>query len=173
MSERAYQYRKGQPSELIKIPAAVLAEEQAARGTLVETLADHDDALLEKVLEDIKPTPDELFRDMHKDLLAGTVIEVMLGCAESAGGVRRLWKALRHDTPEAARDRRPQGDRGNGPRAGAGIQDRLCRPHRQAVLCPHLARDDRRRRYAERHAARRDLSFRQRRADKGSGRETG
>lgn len=102
MSERAYRYRKGQPSELMQIPAAMLAEEQDALGKLVEVLADHDDALLEKVLEDIKPTPDELYRDMRKDLLAAAVVEVLLGAAENAGGVQRLWKALRHDTPEAA-----------------------------------------------------------------------
>jgi len=102
MSERAYQYRKGQASELIQIPAAMLEEEQAARGRLLETLADHDDALLEKLLEDIKPTPDEIYTDMHKDLVSGSVIEVLLGCAESAGGVRRLWKTLRHDAPEVA-----------------------------------------------------------------------
>ncbi len=102
MSERAYRYRKGQASELMQIPAAMLADEQDALGRLVETLADHDDVLLEKVLEDIKPTPDELYRDMRKDLLAGTVIEVLLGAAENANGVRRLWKALRHDTPDPA-----------------------------------------------------------------------
>jgi elongation factor G len=100
MSERAYQYRKGQASELIQIPAAMLAEEQDARGRLLETLADHDDTLLEKLLEDVKPTPEEIYRDMHKDLLDGSVVEVLLGCAENAGGVRRLWKTLRHDTPE-------------------------------------------------------------------------
>src|SRR5580692_9160388 len=100
MSERAYRYRKGQASELMQIPAEMLADEQEALGRLVETLADHDDTLLEKVLEDIKPTPDELYRDMRKDLLAGTVIEVLVGAAENANGVRRLWKALRHDTPD-------------------------------------------------------------------------
>jgi elongation factor G len=100
MSERAYRYRKGQASELMQIPAAMLADEQDALGRLVETLADNDDALLEKVLEDIKPTPDELYRDMRKDLLAGSVIEVLVGAAENANGVRRLWKALRHDTPD-------------------------------------------------------------------------
>jgi elongation factor G len=100
MSERAYRYRKGQASELMQIPAGMLADEQAALGRLVETLADNDDALLEKVLEDIKPTPDELYRDMRKDLLAGSVIEVLVGAAEHANGVRRLWKALRHDTPD-------------------------------------------------------------------------
>ncbi len=102
MSERAWRYRKGQASELIQIPAALQQEEQEARGRLVEVLADHDDALLEKVLEDIHPTPEELFRDMRKDLLAGSVIEVMLGAAENAAGVRRLWKALRHDAPDVS-----------------------------------------------------------------------
>jgi elongation factor G len=102
MSERAYRYRKGQASELMQIPAEMLADEQEALGRLVETLADHDDTLLEKVLEDIKPIPDELYRDMRKDLLAGTVIEVLVGAAENANGVRRLWKALRHDTPDPA-----------------------------------------------------------------------
>lgn len=100
MSERTYRYRKGEASELIQIPSALHQEEQEARGRLVEALADRDDALLEKVLEDIKPTPEELFRDMRKDLLAGAVIEVMLGSAENANGIRRLWKALRHDAPE-------------------------------------------------------------------------
>ena len=102
MSERAYRYRKGQASELMRVPDALRAEGEAALGRLVETLADHDDALLEKVLEDIKPTPDELYRDMRKDLLAGSVIEVLVGAAEHASGVRRLWKALRHDTPDPA-----------------------------------------------------------------------
>ena len=101
MSERAYRYRKGKPSELMQIPVAMLAEEQAARGRLVETLADRDDALLEKVLEDMQPTPEELYRDMRKDLLAGDAIEVLIGAAENVNGVQRLWKALRHDTPEA------------------------------------------------------------------------
>ncbi|HEX2943766.1 MAG TPA: elongation factor G [Rhodopila sp.] len=102
VSERAYRYRKGQASELMQIPPAMLAEEQEALGRLVETLADHDDTLLEKVLEDIKPTPEELYRDMRKDLLNGDVIEVLVGAAENAHGVRRLWKALRHETPDPA-----------------------------------------------------------------------
>ncbi|HEY1935898.1 MAG TPA: elongation factor G [Acetobacteraceae bacterium] len=102
VSERAYRYRKGQPSELVQIPSEMQDEEQEALGKLVETLADHDDALLEKVLEDIKPGSDEIYRDLRKDLSAGAVVEVLLGSAENASGVRRLWKALRHDAPFAA-----------------------------------------------------------------------
>ena len=99
VSERAYRYRKGQPSELIQIPSEVQDDEQDALNKLVEVLADRDDALLEKVLEDVKPTTAEIYNDLRKDLAAGAVIEVLVGSAENAGGVRRLWKALRHDTP--------------------------------------------------------------------------
>jgi elongation factor G len=99
VSERAYRYRKGQPSELIQIPSEMSAAEEEALNKLVETLADHDDTLLEKVLEDVKPTTAEIYADLRKDLAAGSVIEVLLGGADNAHGVRRLWKALRHDTP--------------------------------------------------------------------------
>jgi elongation factor G len=101
VSERAYRYRKGRASELMQVPSKVQDDEQEALNKLVEVLADHDDALLEKVLEDVKPTTAEIYADLRKDLAAGAVIEVLLGSAENAGGVRRLWKALRHDTPMA------------------------------------------------------------------------
>ena len=101
VSERAYRYRKGQPSELIQIPSEMADDEVDALNKLVEVLADRDDALLEKVLEDVKPTTAEIYNDLRKDLASGAVVEVLLGSAENAGGVRRLWKALRHDTPMA------------------------------------------------------------------------
>ncbi len=102
ISERAYRYRPGQPSELIQIPAHVQAREREAHDSLLETLADHDDALLEKILEDIAPTTAEIFELLHKDQASDAVVEVLLGAAERLHGVRRLWKALRHDTPHAA-----------------------------------------------------------------------
>lgn len=99
VSERAYRYRKDQPSELMQIPSEMQEPEQEALSKLVEVLADHDDTLLEKVLEDVKPTTAEIYADLRKDLAGGSVIEVLLGGADHAHGVRRLWKALRHDTP--------------------------------------------------------------------------
>lgn len=115
ISDRAYRYRKGQASELVQIPSAMRDAEAEARSKLVETLADHDDELLEKVLEDVRPSPDEIYRDLRKDLAAGNVIEVMLGAAEGAGGVRRLWKALRHDAPDAEVTAARRGIAADGP----------------------------------------------------------
>jgi elongation factor G len=115
VSERAYRYRKGQPSELIQTPSEMSAAEQEALSKLVETLADNDDVLLEKVLEDVKPTSAEIYADLRKDLTAGTVIEVLLGGADNAHGVRRLWKALRHDTPFSVETSERHGIPADGP----------------------------------------------------------
>ena len=103
VSERAYRYRKGQASELIQIPSAMQDDEQDALNKLVEVLADRDDALLEKVLEDVKPTTEEIYRDLRKDLAAGAVIEVLLGSAESC---RRRAPAVEGAAPRHADGRR-------------------------------------------------------------------
>ncbi|HYF06536.1 MAG TPA: elongation factor G [Acetobacteraceae bacterium] len=102
VSERAYRYRRGRPSEMVKIPEEMQAREAEARAALVEALADHDDTLLEKVLEDAVPTPSEIFNALHADVVKGAMDPVLLGAAERHGGVARLWKALRHDAPDAA-----------------------------------------------------------------------
>jgi elongation factor G len=100
VSERAYRWRRGAPSELIRMPNDVAAREAEARAALAEALADHDDALLEKVVEDAIPTPDDLYRPLHADIAAGALDAVLIGAAEKQHGVLRLWKALRHDVPE-------------------------------------------------------------------------
>jgi elongation factor G len=101
ISDRAYRYRRGQEAELISLPPSMREPEAEVLNKLVEVLADHDDGLLEKVLEDVKPTQEEIFSQLHKDVVHDAVAEVLLGAAENENGVRRLWKALRHDTPQA------------------------------------------------------------------------
>ncbi len=100
VSERAYRYREGEPSELMSFPPQMREAKDEAFSGLVEVLADHDDALLEKILEDVTPTPQEIFRQLQKDQASGEVVEVLIGAADRQQGVRRLWKALRHDGPD-------------------------------------------------------------------------
>jgi elongation factor G len=97
--ERAYRYRAGQPSELVAMPSEMLEREQEARAGLLEILADHDDLILEKILEDIPPSLDEIFPQLHKDQASGAIVEVLLGAAQRDNGIQRLWKTLRHDVP--------------------------------------------------------------------------
>jgi elongation factor G len=106
-NERAYVYRPGKPSERIDMPAHVTERENEARFHMLEQLADYDDALMEKLLADEQPQIDEVFADLVKETQAGLIAPVFLGAALNSAGVRRLLKALRHDTPgpQAAADR--------------------------------------------------------------------
>jgi elongation factor G len=60
VSERAYKYKPGAASDLIKLPDDMLDEEQTGRAGLVEKLADFDDKLLEQLLEDVQPSKEEI-----------------------------------------------------------------------------------------------------------------
>ncbi len=97
--ERAYIYREHAESEVAAIPDEEKAREIEARFSMLETLADHDDALMEQLLEDIAPPADEVFDDLSADLREGHVTPVLIGAAEKGNGVMRLLKTLRHDAP--------------------------------------------------------------------------
>ncbi len=99
-SERAYVYKPGQPSEIIELPGEDSEREEMARYQMLEALADFDDVLLEKVLEDITPEKDEIYQNLTRDFQDGSIVPVFLGAAESLNGVNRLLKAIRHETPE-------------------------------------------------------------------------
>jgi elongation factor G len=46
---------------------------------------------------------------LHEGEASGAVVSVLLGAAEHNNGVQRLWKALRHDVPQAAETGRRRG----------------------------------------------------------------
>jgi elongation factor G len=99
VSERAYRYRPGQPSDLIPLPEGFWDQERATRTNLIEKLADFDDALLEQLLEEVEPPKEEIYRHLTRTLSQAQVVPVFLGSALADWGIRRLWKALRHETP--------------------------------------------------------------------------
>jgi elongation factor G len=99
VSERAYRYRPGQPSDLIKLPDDFWDQERSTRTNLVEKLADFDDALLEQLLEEVEPPKEEIYRHLTRTLSQVQVVPVFVGSALADWGIRRLWKALRHETP--------------------------------------------------------------------------
>jgi elongation factor G len=101
--ERAYRYRPGQPSERIDIPGDQVERETEARFHLLEKLADHDDALLEQLLSDVTPELDTVVADLTRETAEALIAPVLFGSAQNGFGVRRLLKALRHDTPTPER----------------------------------------------------------------------
>lgn len=98
--ERAYIYREYAESEVTEIPSDEKAREIEARFSMLETLADHDDLLMEQLLEEIEPPKDEVFDDLAADLREGLITPVLIGTAEKGNGVLRLLKTIRHDAPD-------------------------------------------------------------------------
>lgn len=99
--ERAYRYRPGAQSELIAIPDDLAERERHDRMRLLETLADFDDSLMETLLLDEMPDRDTVMHDLAVDTAYNKVVPVMLGSAQTDGGVRRLLKLLRHEAPSS------------------------------------------------------------------------
>jgi len=97
--ERAFVYKEHAPSEIIEIKGENLDRKKEARFTMLETLADHDDQLMEQLLEDIEPPRDKVFDDLAKELRDRIVCPVLIGVATRSNGVLRLMKALRHESP--------------------------------------------------------------------------
>jgi elongation factor G len=118
--ERAYVYKEHAPSELIKLEGDDLDSEKDARFAMLETLADHDDELMEQLLADIPPPRDRVFDDLARELREGLVCPVLIGVATRTNGVLRLMKALRHESPGMDATAKRLGVKANG-EAVAGV----------------------------------------------------
>ncbi len=100
VSERAFRWQEGKPSELIALPDDMSTSESDARAGMLESLADFDDTLLEELLEDVVPSSDEVYANLTKDLQHDLIVPVFFGSVEHDNGVTRILKALRHETAE-------------------------------------------------------------------------
>jgi elongation factor G len=107
--ERAFVYREHKASEVIALEGGNLDREKEARFSMLEKLADHDDALMEQLLDDIQPPRDAVFDDLARELREGLICPVLLGSAARQNGVLRLMKALRHESPGVAETARRLG----------------------------------------------------------------
>jgi elongation factor G len=97
--DRAFVYREHAMSEVIELAPGEATRRDEARYSMLERLADHDDALMEQLLEDIQPPRDKIFSDLAAELRAGQIVPVLIGSALNGNGIMRLLKALRHEAP--------------------------------------------------------------------------
>ncbi len=138
MSERAYRYKSSGASDLIEMPAEILPREADARREMLETLSEFDDTLLEQLIEDIAPEKSLIYRDLHDEFGADQIVPVLLGAGDRENGVRRLLKALRHDTPFVAVTAERRDSAVQRRRHGRVLQGPAPEPCRQAVALPRL-----------------------------------
>lgn len=97
-SRRAFRWNADQAVP-VDMPGSVADRVEEARQSLLESLADFDDGLLEKLLEDQTPDPPEVYGYATKVFREGGLVPVLFGSATDGNGVLRLLKALRHEAP--------------------------------------------------------------------------
>lgn len=102
ISERAWRYREGQPSQLVAMPKSEEEREHEARAELLEQMSDYDDALLEELIEDHEPAAGALFEIARRETQHRDILPTFLGSASHRNGILRLMKALRHEVPDVS-----------------------------------------------------------------------
>ncbi len=99
ISDQAYAYQGDDASEEVAAPETVQDRKAAARTELLELLADFDDTLLEKLLEDEVPSSAEILEFIKSEVAENQIVPVFIGIAEHGNGVRRLLDHLAEMTP--------------------------------------------------------------------------
>ena len=121
---------------------------------MLETLADHDDELMEQLLEDIQPPRDKVFDDLAKELRDGLVCPVLIGIgdphqrrAAAAEGAAARSARRRRDRAAARRQSQRRCGRAacskpSTPAMAASCRSRGCWPARPATAPTFLSGDD-------------------------------
>ncbi len=95
--ERAIIYRDetlGAEFEDAEVPAAMTEEVQAAREKMIEAACESDDRLMEKYLDGVTPTEEEIRSGLRKGTVALKVVPVLCGSAFKNKGVQPLLDAV-------------------------------------------------------------------------------
>lgn len=93
---KAYLYKNDLGTDIheVPIPAAVQDKAEEYRLRLVESVAEADDALMEKYLEGEELSADELVAGLRRGTIAGTMVPVLCGSAFKNKGVQLLLDAV-------------------------------------------------------------------------------
>ena len=91
--------QKGEDYVVEEIPADMLEEAKAARHAMIETLADADDAIMEKYLDGADLSEDELIAGIRRATLADKLTPVLTGSAFKNKGVQPMLDAVNRYLP--------------------------------------------------------------------------
>ncbi|MBD3392105.1 MAG: elongation factor G [Chitinivibrionales bacterium] len=96
ITKEAFEYKAGGDGRgrKIDIPADRVDEVEAARGALMESVAESDEDLMNKYFEAGELTDDELRKGLNKGCAEGLVFPLFCGCAPQNAGTDRFLNAI-------------------------------------------------------------------------------
>ncbi|CAN2243555.1 elongation factor G [Candidatus Planktophila dulcis] len=91
--------KKGEDYAVEEIPADMLDKCKAARAEMLETLAENDDALMEKFLEGIEVSEEEIIAGIRRATISAKLSPVLTGSAFKNKGVQPMLDAVNRYLP--------------------------------------------------------------------------
>ncbi len=91
--------QKGEDYTIEEIPAELLEKAKQARHEMIETLADADDDIMEKYLEGVELTDDEIIAAIRRATIADKLTPVLTGSAFKNKGVQPMLDAVNRYLP--------------------------------------------------------------------------
>jgi elongation factor G len=91
--------KKGEDYTIEEIPADMLEKSKAARLEMLETLAENDDALMEKFLEGVELSEEEIIAGIRRATIAAKLSPVLTGSAFKNKGVQPMLDAVTRYLP--------------------------------------------------------------------------
>jgi elongation factor G len=113
LEQKAYGYKDGGVGKEQPLPADMAEEVKSFREQLIESIAETDDALVEKYLEGQELTPEEIVQGLRQAVLRRLFVPVLCGSALKLMGVDLLLEAVNANLPSPL-DRGPR--RGTDPK---------------------------------------------------------
>lgn len=94
MKAIVYKDDLGLEREVIEIPGELLGEARSARERLLESVAEIDDSIMEKYLEDVDVPSDQLKSAIRSGTLSNKIVPVLCGSAFKNKGIQLLLDAV-------------------------------------------------------------------------------
>jgi len=91
--------KKGEDYAVEEIPADMVDASKAARAAMLETLAENDDAIMEKFLEGIELSTEEIIAGIRRATIAAKLSPVLTGSAFKNKGVQPMLDAVTRYLP--------------------------------------------------------------------------
>ena len=100
MKKLSWKSEGGTPT-IEDIPASEMDKAQSLHDALVESAAEHDEALMEKFFDSGELTEAEVHEGIHKGLLTRGMFPVLCVCAKKSMGIHRMMELLGEILPSA------------------------------------------------------------------------
>ena len=91
--------KKGEDYAVEEIPADMVEKCKAARAAMLETLAENDDAIMEKFLDGVEVSEDEIIAGIRRATIAAKLSPVLTGSAFKNKGVQPMLDAVNRYLP--------------------------------------------------------------------------